>query len=1353
MINKKIFIIVLLVSLLIPFLTEASSGREPQKPYWNNASCTSENNGVTCTADFLGEEGVCAGENKCLPKRYLRDATGLFYTRTIDRSVFFSIVRLDFNSPEFGQSQFSTSGTSKAYNWMLSNITTPTGNKYEFEYEIDTWVSSRYDVFSVHDSELDNICRSNHISFVCASLSEDDCKEVADETGWCQPYYDESGLEFEGGDAVFLFCEDNLTNREPYNCDGNNSHTCIDLQEFNYCVWKQFTPEQENYYTKVAVNFGGGIRVKEYTHSTRAGSDITYEYDYSSSTREDIFFKDSSGTLNIVPSATRMHYLEDEGRPLRHMGSPYVRGGVLYNEVSLSIKGEPGRITSYFTTVDSNEENTGGAINFSTQDLSAGVSFMAMELLPGSSQAVRYSPQSPNTGCCEVDLTTTSGVLNDRVYGSLSPSQGEIILGNYPSKLAVSTEDSDSCINDALTNDVAQAWSNFELGRPFQDDQTIVDQIFIPAHCTAIPGFNCESLNQDACNDASPYCQWDDSAGPGSIPSCVKNDDGPSLSCFDMDEEDCDSAPNCEYNDEYTADFDFYIDRFYNPLTNSCEVPDTPQDCQLGVLLSDESDECRCGEFVINPDNLITDLVCVNVAGENQLFNAFNNEGEVAGTSRAWLRGLNYRTLVDHPNYLKDTTRKFDYEEFFRVHFGNSLWRTSDSWDNLRPANRFVVQTDSNLKLKSSGYSIGTAYLTQEKVNITPTLTEYNNIIYSAVSEGFNPVMGMTTKNIVHDYGLLNPSDSSDFNKEPFSYVLETPYKMYEYHDRASLGDNADALRAVLPVTRLIIDGQEYRNTSQEFKEFHGFPRLYKDIVSINNEEQVFTYDYDEQGNLRNVTSPTGLIVYYEHDEFGRNTKMWNSLAGSSSNPLVLKEYNDKGQVIRKTNELGQETQFFYDAYGRQRMIIGPLDSETHPSQIMIYDDTINDGPIKTTIQYKVSGDADSGVYSEVISFTDGNGVPLQTQELIGENTYSVIHNVHDIYGNPLMISNPFHAETNGEYLENVHLNPNFKGWEFQYVYEAGLEGRLIQRIRGDNNLIPNPSFEATIKSDNFAYWNYFSNIDQTDSGVVDYEARSGVRSLRISKPDNNNWGGIESDRFPASLLEEGVTYSFILYAKEAEDYDFTAGDVLKEVRCSPDSTRGTVISSNNFEIGEEWTRSQVSFEFNDNNYETCWVGIHIRPERGDVSFYVDDIILKRGGSERDGMVTYEYSATSSGLPQTIVFDEVGNKRRYTYNIKGDVLRLEEDYTSGTYNVVTSFVYDTLGRLIKVYDPKGRAALEKEYDGKIPAYSESLDSGRVSFTYDIPTSSILQKDFPEVNIEYGYDELGRLTRKHARRKE
>lgn len=114
-------------------------------------------------------------------------------------------------------------------------------------------------------------------------------------------------------------------------------------------------------------------------------------------------------------------------------------------------------------------------------------------------------------------------------------------------------------------------------------------------------------------------------------------------------------------------------------------------------------------------------------------------------------------------------------------------------------------------------------------------------------------------------------------------------------------------------------------------------------ISSVDENGNITQYEYDSQGRKVKVILPTGLIEQTKYDSNGRikeiiivnvnvtqSTKYEYDVAGNITKTIfddgtsVTSVYNDWGQIISETNQIGQTRYFTYDTNGRLAAVTLP---------------------------------------------------------------------------------------------------------------------------------------------------------------------------------------------------------------------------------------------------------------------------------------------------------------------------------------------------------------------------------------------------------------------------------------------
>lgn len=1358
-------------------------------PAWYSSDCAGlSTRGDECTDGLPVKSvgaGVCMGENTCVPKSHFHDATRLYhnvvradsFTHQETKSCSFSPakdvcpkgsvptepgntgqgsacsnsndpnsgtytaqsecikIELDFNAPEYRQGSFSIDGTGNADNWMLNSIVDSKGNKYEMNLQIDRWITSRFDSLNlvgddascVYDPvDCDNVFDANicleldDIGLCTATVTErlnneevieltrcytdDDPFCTADPIGW-KPDDSESitpaiDVECSGGGTPPFTCSEfgSQDDCEPimgqpeagqpdtWNMDvtGQVCEWASDLSDSMDINPYKDSPQSEN--------FGGGIRVFELTKDYRAQEPVTTRYYYTSEHSKNNLVREqypqiSSGSINIVPTFSRMHENETEERPRRHLGSNYVTGGVLYNSVTSKIVDEPGEYVSYFTTVDTDPDavtasNGDPYIDFYPSDASSGI---AVTKSDGTNQyPIRYAPVDPDMGCCQFTprLRDSSFSENDFFYDAR--------YGFVKAYALLDTE------NSPLFN----FGSTMRLGYP-ADSCSIFDFREYAGARARLQGLN--EINQ-------PHM-------PGAATLLAT----------------------------YTTDMQYYDDRYYDPLDGTCSVHNRAHsDCVMNQQLGQGS--CNCGDYVITISQHTKPIACSTIEGDKfPIYLDADDRGVGAGTDRSYLRGLNYRTQLNHPNFISRTERRITNYEYAGYTFGAGFSYGENSFQVDPQTTQFIVNPNSEVFSSSAGVSIGKTYLTQERHLMFPDIKNSRFLHQEVLTrmEDFDPYFGDFKNTTVKDYYILGAG--STILKQQDEQTLSMQGKYFDIFDDSGYSAKAKSqILGIMPESVQTADGQHgrpFQIVQSSLTEYNTFgPREialpWKENYYSGGITTITEYDYDNQGRVIKRQKPDGETERFEYDQYGRVTKKWREGIGSSSNPDIEYTYDNQGFRQSSSPTYTQKTELTTDgndlvqtttknSLSSSRSQTTRIISQNRFDQSFIQNcNETNCPPLKTIFQ-----DEDTG--SETITFNSGSGRLLQEQIRINNDEYLIKFSHYDIHGKPTRTAKTFTADTNGNYIEEPWNHENFQGWMQHNVYEAGLEGRLIQKMSAHQNILVNPSFEVNYGYDK-AYWELFDTGSyqiSSSSGIIETEnAHSGVRSmyLRVNSGSAGQ-AGIRTPSISNNILQPGEmhTYNFYINAQSSNSIE-----VASFARCSLTSGEYTNVGYNPETIDSSlgWVRMSNSFEV-PINAESCRFRIALEDpnsEAGNMLIaLVDDVTIKLGSNtENDGYNKYSYNisypstVTASGFMEVTVKDANNNAKKLHYNAKDQLIMLEEGFEVLSNGKLSEdplsrilYEYDPMGNLLSIRDIDNNKILEREYGGEYMIKTTHIDTG------------------------------------------
>jgi RHS repeat-associated protein len=109
--------------------------------------------------------------------------------------------------------------------------------------------------------------------------------------------------------------------------------------------------------------------------------------------------------------------------------------------------------------------------------------------------------------------------------------------------------------------------------------------------------------------------------------------------------------------------------------------------------------------------------------------------------------------------------------------------------------------------------------------------------------------------------------------------------------------------------------------------------RVWKSVIKVGNDVRTTEYKYDMYGNIIETIQPDGTTIKAAYNNKGQKISETNQLGQTRTF-----EYDDNGQLIKVTLPDGATYKYAYDAQGNQTSIIDPLSRET----TFTYDDDGN---------------------------------------------------------------------------------------------------------------------------------------------------------------------------------------------------------------------------------------------------------------------------------------------------------------------------------------------------------------------------------------------------------------------------
>ncbi|QGJ68575.1 Hypothetical protein PBC10988_2360 [Planctomycetales bacterium 10988] len=462
------------------------------------------------------------------------------------------------------------------------------------------------------------------------------------------------------------------------------------------------------------------------------------------------------------------------------------------------------------------------------------------------------------------------------------------------------------------------------------------------------------------------------------------------------------------------------------------------------------------------------------------------------------------------------------------------------------------------------------------------------------------------------------------------------------------------------------------------------------------------TFTWDNLGNLLTHTNELGHVTTYEYDNLSRLTKIIlpdPDGAGGEDAPTYEMAYDLRNRMISMTDALSRETQYSYQDFGRTLVTTRP-DSTT------------------VTEEYDVVGN--------LVSFTDALG-------RLTDFAYDNLNRVTTItVPNPNSIGQTIDGVSyTYDALGNVLTETDAKGRVTRYVYDNML--RVIQVILPDPDGVGGED-APTISYEYDEAGQLISVTDELDRITrYEYDTNLGwLTKIVLPDPDGNGSPTLE--------------YEYDGYGNLISETDALGNETTYVY---DERHRLTQITEADPDGGGTLTSPITTF-----TYDAASQLTSITDAEGRVTSYTYDnlgrlITLTEADPDDGGPLTapqthYTYDAVGNLLSVT---DPLGNVTSYEYDLMDRLKKVtlpDPDGASPQEASVYQYVYDNGGQLIKVIDPLGYET-EYEYDshGRVTAMIDALDN-RTTYTYDLVGNLESVTDPLFNTTTYDYDVLNRL---------
>ncbi|MBQ8209156.1 MAG: LysM peptidoglycan-binding domain-containing protein [Clostridia bacterium] len=585
----------------------------------------------------------------------------------------------------------------------------------------------------------------------------------------------------------------------------------------------------------------------------------------------------------------------------------------------------------------------------------------------------------------------------------------------------------------------------------------------------------------------------------------------------------------------------------------------------------------------------------------------------------------------------------------------------------------------------------------------------------------------------------------------------------------------------------------EIRNAEDEVRRFSS-----RGLLQYIIDDRGFktSIEYDENSNLKSITSPSGNVYGITSELSG----LIKAISGPGGQTIKY-AYNDAGDLVSYTNELGYVTTYNYNA---DHLMTSWADAE---------------GNVIVTNTYDADGRVTKQVDSEggTTLFEYGKNYTKTTDANGNATTY----NYDDNYRTTSIV----YADGSAEYkyydaANNLSKTVDRSGKATEYKYNADGFVTEVKRFDGatqkmqydaDNNVIKTTDFEG--KSISYTYDAKGNLLTQTnkDGSVKAYEYDSNYRVTKFTDELGNvstyKYDGIwvseikdangnitkyyynargdvvttidalgnttrhfydAAGRNTGYQTADGATVSYtydkagcMVYLKNANGYVYTyeydgMGNITKlidpldnEVVYTYDglyNTLSTAYSAENITYSEYDCFSQVVTVTDEEGnkktfkYDNAGNVIETADAEGNTTKYAYDLRFNKIATETDALgnvTTYEYDVVGNLTKKT---DANGNVTSYAYDAKGNVTEIK--YSSG---LVVAYTYDAVGNLLTTTSNAGENTVytyDKVYNVTSVTYS---NGATLSYTYDAMGRKLTEKDSSGAVTTYTYDAMGRQS--------
>lgn len=593
---------------------------------------------------------------------------------------------------------------------------------------------------------------------------------------------------------------------------------------------------------------------------------------------------------------------------------------------------------------------------------------------------------------------------------------------------------------------------------------------------------------------------------------------------------------------------------------------------------------------------------------------------------------------------------------------------------------RAISETRTTSKL-DSGLNVISG---SSETTVTTKTYNPNGSLASEIDE-----KGVTTNYLYDD---LNRVTSRTVNKGDLSQTTTTAYSYGPVS--VNVGKDEPVSYTNCLITTESDNGVEIHKTYQD-----GLGRIVREI----NEGVITDYSYDLSGNriteyvVTDSSMGAGILTYTLYNEEGTAygtviDPEWTDghyTAGDDS-VVTLSSFDEKGNIISKTDALANITEMEYDDQNRLTKVTLPSDA--------------ND-PNETMFTYSESSNS-SGDYTSTVTTTDALGRTSTEVMDANGNTVSITDNGSS---GDTPITTAFEYDENGNVTRELHSGGDYISFEYNG------RGKVTRRSEFNSS---GTELTRTV-------YTYYPNDGELET-VSDYTISGNTETLYHYEEygydglNRLSWKAeINGSTVPNDLDPYKTTYSYDIHDNISSiSYGSSIPTEIDSINYIYTGTRLTSVKANI--NNQEYTLKDYTY--------TDWGAVNT------VKDYYD---FKNSGISKYITLDYSYDRLMnvSQMVYTKDDDSVLESHGYVYDKAGKITEERNINSFTEVNEVRYFSYDELGRLTS------SNIKDIEVTGNV---SEEIDKLQTSYTFD-KVGNRLTKTENGTTTNYVYNGLNQLV--------